>query len=110
MLSINILCFMSKFSFKGDTLYRLIPSGWIDLFILVHSLMGGIQYLRYTFIGLRVCTLEEIRRLDFTCVLSLLGFNSGDFSGHLNTCDKRRSHAIAVENTLHLLISYKPTC
>src|SRR6218665_3440143 len=33
MFSINILCFMSNFSFKGDTLYRLIPSMGIDLFI-----------------------------------------------------------------------------
>ena len=33
MFSINILCFMSNFSFKGDTLYRLIQSGGIDLFI-----------------------------------------------------------------------------
>src|SRR6218665_3740975 len=27
MFSINILCFMSNFGFKGDTLYRLIPTG-----------------------------------------------------------------------------------
>jgi len=27
MFSINILCFMYNFSFKGDTLYRLISSG-----------------------------------------------------------------------------------
>src|SRR6218665_2424480 len=32
MFSINILCVMSNFSFKGDTLCRLIPSGGIDLF------------------------------------------------------------------------------
>src|SRR6218665_3043955 len=31
MFSINVLCFMSNFSFKGDTLYWLIPSGGIDL-------------------------------------------------------------------------------
>jgi len=43
MFSINILCFMYNFSFKGDTLYRLIPSGGIDLFIPPDSLMG-IQY------------------------------------------------------------------
>jgi len=35
---------MSNFSFKGDALYRLIPSGGIDLFISPDSLMGGIQY------------------------------------------------------------------
>src|SRR6218665_1425146 len=40
MFSINILCFMSSFSFNGDTLYRLIPSGGIDLFIPPESLMG----------------------------------------------------------------------
>jgi len=33
MFSLNILCFMSNYSFKGDTLYRLIPSGGIVLFI-----------------------------------------------------------------------------
>jgi len=33
MFSIYILCFMSNFSFKGDTLFRLNPSGGIDLFI-----------------------------------------------------------------------------
>src|SRR6218665_2061412 len=33
MFSINILRFMSNFSFNGDTLYRAIPSGGIDLFI-----------------------------------------------------------------------------
>jgi len=33
MFSINILLFMYNFSFKGDTLYRLIPSRGIDLFI-----------------------------------------------------------------------------
>jgi len=27
MFSIKIVCFMFNFSFKGDTLYRLIPSG-----------------------------------------------------------------------------------
>jgi len=27
LFGINILCFMSNFNFKGDTLYRLIPSG-----------------------------------------------------------------------------------
>jgi len=31
---------MSNFSFKGDTLYRLIPSGAIDLFIPPDSLEG----------------------------------------------------------------------
>src|SRR6218665_1052843 len=40
MFSSNILCFMSNFSFKGDTLYRSIPSGWIDLFIPPDSLKG----------------------------------------------------------------------
>ena len=40
MFSINILCFISNFSFKGDTLYWLIPSGGIDLFIPPDSLMG----------------------------------------------------------------------
>jgi len=33
MFSINILCVTSNFSFKEDTLNRLIPSGGIDLFI-----------------------------------------------------------------------------
>src|SRR6218665_4040276 len=37
----NILRFMSNFSFKGDTLYRSIPSRGIDLFIPPDSLMGG---------------------------------------------------------------------
>jgi len=32
---------MSDYSFKGDTLYRFIPSGGIDLFIPPDSLMGG---------------------------------------------------------------------
>ena len=32
---------MSNFSFMGDTLYRLIPSRGIDLFIPPDSLMGG---------------------------------------------------------------------
>ena len=32
---------MSNFSFKGGTLYRLIPSAGIDLFIPLDSLMGG---------------------------------------------------------------------
>jgi len=43
MFSINILCFVSNFSFNGDTLYRLIPSGARDLFIprTPDSLMGG---------------------------------------------------------------------
>ena len=41
MFSINILWFMSNFSFKGYTLYRLIPSREIDLFIPPDSLMGG---------------------------------------------------------------------
>ena len=41
MFNINILYFMSNFSFKADTLYRLIPSGG-----QAHSspLMGRIQY------------------------------------------------------------------
>ena len=43
MFSINILRFMSNFSFKGDTLYRLIPSGVIGLLIPGWS-YGGIQY------------------------------------------------------------------
>jgi len=42
MFSINILRFISNFSFKGDTLYRLIPSGVIDLFIPPDSLRGDI--------------------------------------------------------------------
>ena len=41
MFSSNILCFMSSFSFKGDTLYRLILSGGIDLFIPRIVLRGG---------------------------------------------------------------------
>ena len=41
MFSINILCFMSHSNFKGDTLYRLIPSGGIDLFISPDRRMGG---------------------------------------------------------------------
>jgi len=40
MFSIDILSFMSNFSFKGGTLYRLIPSWGIDLFIPPDSLMG----------------------------------------------------------------------
>jgi len=32
---------MSNFSFKGDTLYQLIPSGGIELGIPPFSLMGG---------------------------------------------------------------------
>ena len=41
MFSLNILCFMSNFSFKGDPVYRLILSRGIDLFIPPDSLMGG---------------------------------------------------------------------
>src|SRR6218665_247054 len=40
MFSINILGFVSNFSFKWDTLCRLIPSGGIDLFIPPNSVMG----------------------------------------------------------------------
>jgi len=43
MFSINILRFMPNFIFKEDTLYRLIPSGEIDLFIPLDSLKG-VQY------------------------------------------------------------------
>src|SRR6218665_2619429 len=42
MFSINILGFMSNFNFKGDTVYRLIPSGGIDLFIPPDSRMGDV--------------------------------------------------------------------
>src|SRR6218665_3014083 len=48
MFSINILCFMSNFSFKGDTLYRMIPSGGIDLFIPTDSLIGGYNITGHT--------------------------------------------------------------
>src|SRR6218665_107904 len=42
IFSINILCFMSNLSFKGDTLYRLIPSGGI--FYSSHRIvLWGIQ-------------------------------------------------------------------
>ena len=41
MFNINRLCFMSNFSFKVDTLYRIIPSGdRLSLFIPPDSLMG----------------------------------------------------------------------
>jgi len=43
MFSINILCVISNFIFKGDTIYRVIPSGGIGD-RLIHppdSLMGG---------------------------------------------------------------------
>src|SRR6218665_1194585 len=43
MFSIKILCLMSNLSFKGDTLYRLIPSGGIDLFI-PRIVLRRIQY------------------------------------------------------------------
>jgi len=39
MFDINIFCFMSNFSFKGDTLYQLIPSG-DGLIHLPDSLIG----------------------------------------------------------------------
>jgi len=41
---------MSNFSFKGNTLYRLIPSGGIDLFIPRIVLWGG-----YNITGIRAC-------------------------------------------------------
>ena len=41
MFSINILCFMSNFSFKGDTLVDSIRG--IDLFVPRDSLMEGIS-------------------------------------------------------------------
>src|SRR6218665_585821 len=45
MFGINILWLMYNFSFKGDALYRLIPSGEINLLIPPDSLMG-VQYHR----------------------------------------------------------------
>ena len=38
MFNINILDFMYNFGFKGDTLYRFIPSGGIDL--IIHLMRG----------------------------------------------------------------------
>ena len=74
MFSINILCFMFNFSFKGDTLYRLIPSDGIDLLISQDSLMHGgynITEHRHLFLQKALCIIIYIIIYTYTAYIHL---------------------------------------